>query len=34
MNNIGEQDRHLLVLGPGFAVVGWGTTSVAKPGVL
>jgi hypothetical protein len=34
MNNIGEEDRDLLVLRVGIAVVDLGPTAVAKPGVL
>jgi hypothetical protein len=34
MNNIGEEDRDLLVLRMGIAVLDWRTTAMTKPGVL
>jgi hypothetical protein len=33
MNDIGEEDRDLLVLRVDIAVVDWCATAVAKPGV-
>jgi hypothetical protein len=34
MNDIGEEDRDLLVLRVGIGVVDWCATAVTKPGVL
>ncbi len=34
MDYVGEQNRDLLVLRAGIAVLDWGATAVAKPGVL
>ena len=34
VDHVGEQNRHLLVLRPGFADLDWRATAVAKPGVL
>jgi hypothetical protein len=34
MNDIGEENRHLLVLGAGIDEIDWGAAAVTKPGVL
>jgi hypothetical protein len=34
VDHVGEENRDLLVLGPGIAVLNWCATAVTKPGIL